>query len=210
MSKTTASILLSALLTFPLAAMGQMNYKCKTPSGGTMFSDTPCPGGTRQEQAVYSPPPAQQYSSQQYQAPQNGNARMLDAKVAEPLGSGDIGKAKGLAVTPEHWQMISNAEQRSRQPTVGRTDADLRAESRNSQECKSAQRSYDIEAGSLSKTKATVDAAKRGMYSACGMPEPTVIENKTVINDNRRVITNSEPPRQMNCQQGVGGRMSCW
>jgi hypothetical protein len=205
MSKTTASILLSALLTFPLAAIGQMNYKCKTPSGGTMFSDTPCPGGSRQEQAVYSAPPAQQY-----QAPQNNNARMLDAKVLEALGSGDIGRAKGLAVTPEHWQMISDAEQRGRQaPVTGRTDADLRASAGSSQECKAAQRSYDIEAGSLRHTKATVDAAKRGMYSACGMTEPTVIENKTVINDNRR----SAPPpplQQMRCRNIGNGNLDCW
>jgi len=135
---------------------------------------------------------------------------MLDAKVAEAIGSGDFSRAKGLAVTPEHWQMISDAEKALRQPTTGRTDADLRAESKNSSACKDAQQSYDVEASSIRKDAAQINAAKRKMYSACGMNEPTVVENRTVINDNRRVITNTEPPRHMNCQQGVGGRISCW
>ena len=53
---------------------------------------------------------------------------MLDAKVAEALGTGDFRRAKGLALTSEHWQMIAAAEQRINQAVTGRTDADLRAE----------------------------------------------------------------------------------
>ena len=189
---------------FPLAAIGQTNYKCRTASGSTVFSDVPCPSGSRQERAEYVAPQAQQ----QYTSSQNSNARMLDAKVAEALGSGDFSRAKGLAVTPEHWQMISNAENGLRQPTTGRTDADLRAEARNSRECKEAQQSYDVEASSIRKDGAQINAAKRKMYSSCGMNEPTVVENRTVINDNRRVA--APAPRPMNCRQSGGGRIDCW
>ncbi len=190
----------------PFPAIGQTHYKCKTASGGIVFSDVPCPSGSRQEKAEYVAPQAQQ--APQYAAPQSSNARMLDAKVAAALGSGDFSRAKGLAVTPEHWQMISNAENGLRQPTTGRTDADLRAESKNSRECKEAQQSYDVEASSIRKDGAQINAAKRRMYSACGMNEPTVVENRTVTNDNRRVV--APAPRSMNCRQTLNGQIDCW
>ena len=189
---------------FPLAAIGQTHYKCRNASGGTVFSDMPCPTGSRQEKAEYAAPQAQQ----QYPSSQNSNARMLDAKVAEALGTGNFSLAKALAVTPEHWQMISNAENSLRQPITGRTDADLRAESKNSQECKEAQRSYDVDASSIRNDGAQINASKRKMYSACGMNEPTVVENRTVINDNRSVV--APAPRPTNCRQLAGGRIECW
>ena len=189
---------------FPLAAIGQTHYKCRNASGSTIFSDMPCPSGSRQEKAEYAAPQAQQ----QYPSSQNSNARMLDAKVAEALGTGNFSLAKALAVTPEHWQMISNAENSLRQPITGRTDADLRAESKNSQECKEAQRSYDVDASSIRNDGAQINASKRKMYSACGMNEPTVVENRTVINDNRRVV--APAPRPTNCRQLAGGRIECW
>lgn len=198
------AVLLAFTVALPMSALSQ-TYKCKTPSGGTTFSDIPCQGGTRQERVI----PGGQ-SEPQYQVPQNGNARLLDAKVAEAIGTGDIGKAKGLAVTTEHWRMIAEAEQRPRQGVVtGRTDADLRAEAKNSQECKSAQRSYDVEASSIQRNGAAINAAKHAMYSACGMTEPTVIDNRTVINDNRRISAPPPAPRQMNCRQTGGGYMEC-
>ena len=194
-SKFSALVAFVLAATLPFAAIGQ-TYKCKTPTGGTTFSDVPCPVGMRQEQVAPRDAPA-------YSAPQDSNARMLTAKVAEALGSGDFGRAKGLAVTTEHWQMISNAENGLRQPTTGRTDADLRAESKNSRECKEAQRSYDVEASSIRKDGAQINAAKRMMYSACGMNEPTVIENKTVINDRPAAR------RTTFCTPTGGGNMVC-
>lgn len=112
------------------------------------------------------------------------NARLLDAKVAEAIGSGDLRGARALAVTPEHWRMIAEAEQQLRRPVTGKTDADLRAEAKNSRECESAQWSYDLAASANSSKRATVEAARSKMYSACGMNEPNNEDNRTVIINN--------------------------
>jgi len=204
MNALAAACVLFAGLSSP--GLAQAQYKCKTETGSTIFSDRPCPTGTRQEQAAQAPAPSRQFDA----APTNGSARMLTAKVAEALGSGDFARAKSLALTPEHWQMIAAAEQGTRRTVTGRTDADLRAEAKNSPECQSAQRSYEVEASSIRKDAAQINATKRRMYSACGMNEPTVVENRTVINDHRRVVGNSDPSRRLNCRQSVGGRIDCW
>ncbi|EXI68979.1 MAG: hypothetical protein AW08_00805 [Candidatus Accumulibacter adjunctus] len=177
---------LSALF-LPSLAFGQTYYKCRTASGTIAYSDAPCPGGTRQEQVLGdNARPSQDAPQAQYAAPQkDANARLLDAKVAEALGSGDFPRAKGLAVTAEHWRMIAEAEQRQGGGLTGRTSADLRAELQNSTRCREAQRSYEVEASSIKNDRAMINATKRRMYAACGMDEPTVIENRTIINDNR-------------------------
>ena len=199
---------LSVASSFP--AIGQTYYKCKTPSGGTIFSDAPCASGTRQEQVAPGPSPDRQYAAPEAPTSQrSSDTRALDAKVAEAIGTGDLPRAKRLAVTPEQWRMIAEAEQRYRQPVTGRTDADLRAESKNSQECKDAQWSYDVEASSIRKDAAQINAAKRRMYSACGMNEPNVTDNRTVIIDNRSVAP-APAPRSMRCQQRGNGQMDCW
>jgi hypothetical protein len=196
--------------TLPLPVIGQTHYKCKTGSGSTIFSDAPCPTGTRQEQAVSVTNQARQYAEPDpYSAPpRNSDARMLDAKVAEALGTGNLPRAKSLALTTEHWKMISDHEQQQGRPITGRTDADLRAESRNSKECKDAQWSYDVEASSIRKDAAQIGAAKRRMHSACGMNEPNVVDNRTLI-DNRQVAS-PVAPRPMTCQQKMNGQMFCW
>lgn len=161
----TVVIILSSLLAFPLTAIGQTHYKCRTASGGAIVSDLPCPSETRQGQAAYNASQARQYSDPEAApAPPNADARMLDDKAAEALGSGDFDKVKGLAVTPENWQKIFEAEQ----PVTGRTDADPHADSKTSPECKSARRSYDMEASSTARNRAAIAATKRAMYSACG------------------------------------------
>lgn len=156
------------------SAFAQTVYKCKTPSGGTVFSDAPCSSGAQQEKAVTYTAPTNTYQAAPNEVPIR-ESRTLDAKVAEAIGSGDLSKAKTLALTPLHWQMISEAEQRAQMPVTGRTSADVRAEARTSQECKAAERHYEIEAGSISKNYAQIDAAKHRMYSECGMNEPTNI-----------------------------------
>lgn len=174
----------SILLAVAGNASAQTTFRCKTPSGGTVFSDAPCSGGARQEgviaggSAEHANRPADATGSAR-----NGNSGLLDAKVAEAIGSGDITRAKSLALTPLHWQMIADAEQRGRTTVTGRTSADLRAEARTSSECKDAERSYDVEASSIRHDGAQVGAAKRRMYSACGMDEPTNInvDNRTTI-----------------------------
>lgn len=205
-------------------AFGQTYYKCRGPAGRASYADVPCAKGWSEEQVVSEykrPAPPQryvqpqqdaappQYAQQpQYVPPQkSSDARMLDAKVAEALGTGDFRRAKGLALTSEHWQMIAAAEQRINQAVTGRTDADLRAELGKSQECKSAQRSYDIESSSIARNGAAINAAQQRMYAACGITPPTVVENRTIVNDNRRTVV---APRAMNCQQAGGGQIDCW
>lgn len=58
-------------------------------------------------------------------------------------------------------------------PTIGRTDADLRAEQSRSRECQQATRSYELSANSIKKTG--VDQKRQAMYAACGMREPEQI-----------------------------------
>ncbi|MEF8699225.1 MAG: DUF4124 domain-containing protein [Candidatus Accumulibacter sp. UW25] len=212
-----AKLLAILAVTVPFAAAGQTMYKCKTPSGGTLISDTPCASGMRQAQLSpgSSPAPAYPYRSQATMAPdgqaQSSNARLLDAKVAEALGSGDFPRAKGLALTAEHWKMIAAAEQQLRQTVTGRTDADLRAEARNSKECKDAQWSYDVEASSIRNDAAQINSAKRRMYSACGMREPdnVNIDNRTIVQRDRRPPVVA-PPQSMRCTPTPGGGMTCW
>ncbi|WP_374682374.1 DUF4124 domain-containing protein [Accumulibacter sp.] len=171
-----AAALLVVSVAMSSTAIGQTYYKCKTPSGGTAFSDAPCSGGDREQQVF-------QGSVQAYPNPRevartpDRETSMLDAKVAEALATRDFSKAKSLAVTEKQWQMVSDAEQR-----YERRDDELRAESRRSQDCERAQWSYDLAAGSNSSTGATIGAAKRRMYSACGMREPDT--TTTIINNN--------------------------
>ncbi|SBT05373.1 exported hypothetical protein [Candidatus Accumulibacter aalborgensis] len=165
MPRTVVSIILSSLLVFPLTAIAQAHYKCRTASGGTIVSDLPCPSETRQGQAAYNASQARQYSDPEATpAPGAADARMIDDTAAEAPGTSDLDKVKGLAVTPENWQTIFEAEQ----PVTRRTDADLQADSKTSPECKSARRSYDTEASSTPRNRAAIAATKRAMYSACG------------------------------------------
>ena len=174
---------------FGLPADGQAQtiyYKCRAPGGGaTSYSDTPCRRGESEVRVIAAPadsgppatasaPPSGQPSTQERQA------RLLDAKVAEAIGSGDLSRAKGLALTAEYWQMIAAAE-RGAAPVTGRTSADLRADARNSRECKEAQWSYDVDSSSNRKDAAVIGASRRRMYSACGMDEPQQVNNRIYI-----------------------------
>jgi len=173
-------------------AFAQTTFRCKTPSGGTVFSDAPCSGGARQESVITGgAAESANRAAETTGSARNNNSSLLDAKVAEAIGSGDITRAKSLALTPLHWQMIADAEQRGRTTVTGRTPADLRAEAKNSSECKDAERSYDVEASSIRQNGAQIGAAKRHMYSACGMDEPTNINI-----DNRTTIRSSNVPNQ--------------
>lgn len=180
------------------SSFAQATYRCKTPSGGTVFSDAPCTGGTKQESVTVGGGATDiqgRVAADAAATARNGNAALLDAKVAEAIGSGDLTRAKSLALTPQHWQMISDAEQRGRMPLTGRTSADLRMEARNSSECKDAERSYDVEASSIRQNGAQIGASKRRMYSACGMDEPTNInvENRTTIRSTTVNNANASP-----------------
>jgi hypothetical protein len=156
-----------------------MLYKCVSPTGATSFRDVPCSTADRQQRMRAEAVGGQ---ADGYRQPSTAErqAALLDAKVAEAIGSGDIPRAKGLALTADHWRMISEAES-GRPITTGRTRSDLRAEAKNSRECKDAQWSYDVDASSIRKDAASIGAARRRMYSACGMEEPDQVTNRTTI-----------------------------
>lgn len=184
-------LLLATLLAAP-PALAQA-YKCRTPGGGTTISSTPCTNGEKTERAVSEAvaSPAASSDAQRDQA-------ALDAKVAAALANGDYERARTLAVTAHHWQMIAEAE-RSR-PQATRSSAsstDWRAEARNSQECRDAQRNYDVDAGAIGANPTKVEASKQHMYAACGIDPPA----STTINVNSGVGTTRQailpyPPRR--------------
>ncbi|MEF8730702.1 MAG: DUF4124 domain-containing protein [Candidatus Accumulibacter meliphilus] len=126
--KNVAALLVLSVAMLSSPALGQAYYKCKTPSGGTAFSDAPCSGEDREEQIFQGS--SQAYPDQRDAArTRNSEARVLDAKVAEAVATGDFGKAKSLAVTEKQWQTIAAAERR-----YERRDDELRAEAKNSQQ----------------------------------------------------------------------------
>ncbi|MCC6756153.1 MAG: hypothetical protein IT199_07265 [Solirubrobacterales bacterium] len=92
--------------------------------------------------------------------------RQLDAAVKAAIAGRDLPRAKGLAVTAQHWEWIAEAEQNQQtQSVTGRTQADLRAEKSASQECKDARRNYENE----SRSPEAIEKMKHLMYEACGM-----------------------------------------
>lgn len=72
----------------------------------------------------------------------------------------------------------------------------------DSEECRQARRSYDIEAGSMTRNKSTVEAKRSAMYGACGMREPDRVE----INNRYEVTPRRSSNNHItNCDAG-----GCW
>lgn len=147
----------------PVFAQGLL-HKCVDAKGKVSYQDFPCgqapaigtPDAARTGTA--SPAPADSASSPVM--------RQLDAAVKAAIAGRDLPRAKGLAVTAQHWEWIAEAEQNQQaQPVTGRTQADLRAEKGASQECKDARRNYENE----SRSPEAIEKMKHLMYEACGM-----------------------------------------
>lgn len=147
----------------PVFAQGQF-HKCVDAKGKVSYQDFPCgqapaigtPDAARTGTA--SPAPADSASSPVM--------RQLDAAVKAAIAGRDLPRARGLAVTAQHWEWIAEAEQNQQaQPVTGRTQADLRAEKSASQECKDARRNYESE----SRSPEAIEKMKHLMYEACGM-----------------------------------------
>jgi hypothetical protein len=105
--------ILGVLLFLPLACAAQI-YKC-VEGGKTVFQQAPCANNSG---AMVAPPRQQQnfqQQSPQQQPAQNPEARQLTALVAEALSRHDYSKAESLAVTAEHWNMISDERAREAQ-----------------------------------------------------------------------------------------------
>lgn len=182
----------------PVSAQGQF-HKCVDAKGKITYQDFPCgqapavgtPEAPRSGAA--SPAPADSASSPVM--------RQLDAAVKAAIAGRDLPRAKGLAVTAQHWEWIAEAEQNQQtQPVTGRTQADLRAEKSASQECRDARRNYENE----SRSPEAIEKMKHLMYEACGMEAPADTSAGTgqpVILTRPRAATHRPPPPPIRPEQ---------
>lgn len=76
-------------------------------------------------------------------------------------------------------QRVDALESGAAAPRYGRTESDLHAERADSFACQQAKRSLDIEAGSGTSTRASVEAKAAAMRIACGVREPDRVEINT-------------------------------
>jgi hypothetical protein len=95
----------------------------------------------------------------------DADRRALDAAVMSAIARGDLGHARSLATTERHWGMIRDAQGGGQGP---RTRADVRSEMGNSQACREAQRSAQIEAGRIKQDWHAIEAARQAAGAACG------------------------------------------
>jgi hypothetical protein len=179
----------------PAFAQGQL-HKCVDARGKVTYQDFPC----GQKPAIGAPeaprsgaanvPPADSASSPVM--------RQLDAAVRAAIAGRDLPRARGLAVTAQHWEWIAVAEkeQQPAQPVTGRTQADLRAEKSASPECREARRSYENE----TRSPEAIEKMKHLMYEACGMEAPVEASagsGQTVILDRPRSATHRATPKPL-------------
>ena len=156
--------LIAPLMLFPPQVMGQV-YKCKDPSGKFVYSDRPCDAKTESvrklDSPAYQPDRTERYGSNNSLNTSDG--QRLDTAVKSAIASRDFRHARELALTPMHWEWIKEAEKPPK-----KTEANLRWEQLNSQECKQAQRSFDIEASSVKRNLAEIERKRQRELSACG------------------------------------------
>ena len=177
----------------PVFAQGQF-HKCVDARGKITYQDFPCgqapaigaAGAPRVGAA--SPPSADSAGSPVM--------RQLDAAVKAAIAGRDLPRARGLAVTAQHWEWIAEAEkdQQQAQPATGRTQADLRAEKSASPECRDARRNYELE----SRSPEAIEKMKQLMYEACGMEAPAGTDagtGQTVIIGRPRYVPHNPPTR---------------
>lgn len=162
--KTSGLILMALLGLLPLGAWGQV-YKCKDTSGKLVYSDRPC--DVKAETIKRLDGPAHQTNrTERYSIDSDSNvsdSQKLDAAIQRAIVSRDFRHAKELALTPKHWEWIKEAEK-----GPAKTEANLRWEQLNSQECKQAQRSFDIQASSVKRDLAEIERKRQRELSACG------------------------------------------
>lgn len=125
-------------------------YKCKeNGSGKITYSDVPCHGGN--------------------------TGRDVDVRDNTLDTSGSREQALRREVR-ELQERMDTYESRAGSSQYGRTQADLQAERADSVACERARRSLEIEAGSMTRNKATVASREAAMRSACGLREPDRVE----------------------------------
>lgn len=157
---------LGTLAASPAIAQGQL-HKCMDAKGKVTYQDFPC--GQVPRISAPETPPAGAANPAATDSASSPVMRQLDAAVKAAIAARDLPRAKGLAVTAQHWEWIAEAEKTQQtQPVTGRTQADLRAEKGASQECRDARRNYELE----SRSPESIEKMKHLMYEACGMEAP--------------------------------------
>lgn len=122
-------------------------FKCvEERTGKISFSDVPCHG--------------------------KDSGRVVDASPNTVDSSGSREQALRREVM-ELRDRMNRYESASQASSTASSEQSSRIDTRA---CEQARRSYDIEAGSMTSNKATVEAKRSAMYGACGMQEPTRIE----------------------------------
>lgn len=104
-------------------AWGQ-TYKCRNANGQLTYVDSPCTVGSKTEKVIAftgSSPAITPAQDSAVPAPNSssvhqGNLRYLDMKIDEAISARDFGQAKQLALTPEHWKKIKDAEEPNATP----------------------------------------------------------------------------------------------
>lgn len=147
-----AMLLSIALLWLIALPANAQVFKCVDAATGKLaYSDTPCKKGS------------------------TGGVERIQNNTIDSSGSREQALRRELQ---EMQRRMDSLENKRDQPTYGRTESDLQAERADSRECEQAKRSYDIEAGSMTRSRSTVAAKESAMRSACGMREP----DRTTIN----------------------------
>lgn len=147
-------------------------------TGEVAYSDIPCSKGT------------------------SGGAANIRENTLDTSGSREQALRQEIR---ELRQRMESYEENTARPAYGRTESDLQAERADSRECQQAKRSLDIEAGSMTRNKASVEAKAAAMRSACGIREPDRIE----VNNYGRSPPSGRhrPPPSLITNCDAGG---CW
>lgn len=178
MLPVTAAILLA---TFFSTTVDAQVFKCKEDGTGRVtFSDVPCHGKNA------------------------GGSVELHENTLDTSGSREQALKREVRDLRERMESYEAAG--SSRSQYGRTESDLQAERADTQACKEAKWSLEIEAGSMTRSKTSVASKEAAMRSACGMREPDRVE---IHNDfDRRGPSRSAPPGATtitNCDSG-----GCW
>jgi hypothetical protein len=116
--KVSLGLILSGVF-FATIACGQA-YKCRNANGQFIYTDSPCTLGSKTEKVisfaavspvVVSTPEDAPSSTPKSLSTHQRNLQYLDMKIDEAISGRDFRQAKQLALTPEHWRKIKEAEE---------------------------------------------------------------------------------------------------
>lgn len=122
--KVSLGLILSGFF-YATIACGQA-YKCRNANGQFIYTDSPCTLGSKTEKiisfaavnpVVVSTPEDGSSSAPKSLSTHQRNLQYLGMKVDEAISGRDFRQAKQLALTPEHWRKIKEAEESGAIPT---------------------------------------------------------------------------------------------